>query len=345
MSLFIIYIQSMSINTERIVPKSSSVSSLHILKALAAFIVVSCHSPFALLKNYVTPIQCIAVVIFFMISGYFLYSSDINKILERLKRSILKVFKITILLQVFYCIWIYPNHGFAIKTYDDLFTILFLGGLTSGHLWYLTSFLEALIILYLFFRLKVANKLMMPIALSIFLLPFFSYYRFLASEIIPVIDIYNVFLYALPSIAIGYLLRKKESTLFNINKWGELAILFLILSYIELYILRTYYSSSCSNGIFLFSPFFAISLFMFFIQRKTLGKGSFLEKIGVKHSANIYYFHIAILTLCIKSFYLLGLEHIVESFGVIICFIASLLFSMFLLYLKNLFTYKKNKTL
>ncbi len=307
--------------------KKKSLSSLYVLKAVAAFLVVSCHSPFGLIKHDVRPIQCIAVVVFFMISGYFLYNEEASKVISRLKASFLKVLKISIILQLFYLLWVFPNHGLMVHDFNDLLQIIFLGNLTSGHLWYLTAFWEALLILYLIFRLKIAERLMPFLALSLGLLPFLSYYSFLAIAI-PKTYLYSVFIYGLPSIAVGYLIRRYEANLLKFKAWGYVVLLSLVLGFLEDYLLIRFAGSTCHDGIFLSSPFFAIGLFMFLLQRKSWGAGSFIETIGKEHSANIYYFHIAVLTICIKFCYALSLDAVIENFGVIICFIISLIVSM-----------------
>ncbi len=298
------------------------------LKAIAAFVVVSCHSPFGLIKNDVVPIQCIAVVIFFMISGYFLYAADRTKIIKRLKSTIFKVIKITIIIQTFYLLWVFPNHGFRIKSFADFTQMFFQGGLTSGHLWYLTAFWQALVIFLLFFCFSKTDKFMRYIPLLIILLPLFSFYNFLLPSGFPQINIYNVFFYGLPSIALGYLIRKKEVKLLKFQSWGTVAFVFLLLGFLEKFLLVKYMASTCGNGVLWSSPFFAIALFLFFLQKKDWGSGSFAEEIGAKHSANIYYFHIAILTICMKVCYALSLDFLIENFGVVLCFVGSLLFSM-----------------
>ncbi len=320
--------------------KKEKISSLYLLKAIAAFVVVSCHSPFGIIKNDVQPIQCIAVVIFFMISGYFLYATDRTKIIKRLKSSIFKVVKITVVVQAFYLLWLYPNNGFMLKSWSDFNLMFFQGGLTSGHLWYLTAFWQALVIFLLFFCLSKTDKFMRYIPLLILLLPLFSFYNFLLPSELPQINIYNVFFYGLPSIAIGYLIRKNEAKLLNFKSWGLLASVFLLLGFLEKFLLSHYLGVSCTNGILFSSPFLAIFLFLFFLQKKDWGTGSFVEEIGAKHSANIYYFHIAILTVCMKVCYALSLGFLMDNFGVVLCFVASLFFSMLFVRIERFFSWK-----
>ncbi len=320
--------------------KKEKISSLYLLKAIAAFVVVSCHTPFALIKKDIVPIQCIAVIIFFMISGYFLYAADRTKIIKRLKSSIFKVIKITVIIQVFYLLWLYPNHGFIVDSFSDFLLIVFQGGVSSIHLWYLTSFWEALILFYLLYRFFKTDKFIHYLIFLIMLLPLFSYYDFFLPDFLREVNIYNVLFYGLPSIAIGLFIRKHEVGLLRFKHWGGLATIFLLLGFLEKFLLVKYMASTCTNGILWSSPFFAITLFLFFLQKKSLGSGSVLENIGAKHSANIYYFHIAILTICMKVCYALSLDFLIDDFGVVLCFLVSLLFSMLFVRIEHFLSWK-----
>ena len=77
---------STSIPVEGAKPKS--VSSLYVLKALLAFVVVTCHSPLVL--SWVN-IPGFVVELFFAITGYFLYTADLGKVQSRIWKSVKKV--------------------------------------------------------------------------------------------------------------------------------------------------------------------------------------------------------------------------------------------------------------
>ena len=78
------------------------ISSLYVEKCSCAFLVVSCHTPMGALKWLISPIAMAAVPIFFLISGYFLYSPSEEKSYERAKKSIKKIVPIFLIVQLFY---------------------------------------------------------------------------------------------------------------------------------------------------------------------------------------------------------------------------------------------------
>lgn len=107
---------STSIPVEGAKPKS--VSSLYVLKALLAFVVVTCHSPLVLPWVH---IPGFVVELFFAITGYFLYTADLGKVQSRIWKSVKKVIPIIVILQVFYALIFPPNiifsgHSWALIT-------------------------------------------------------------------------------------------------------------------------------------------------------------------------------------------------------------------------------------
>ena len=69
----------------------SSVHSLYVLKAMLAFFVVNCHIPLGLPWVH---LPGLATDIFFIITGYFLFSADWQDSVKRVKSSIMKVIPI-----------------------------------------------------------------------------------------------------------------------------------------------------------------------------------------------------------------------------------------------------------
>ena len=85
------------------------ISSLYLEKCICAFLVASCHTPMGALKGLISPIAMAAVPIFFLISGYFLYSPSEEKSYERVKKSIKKIVPIFLIVQLFYWVWLMPK--------------------------------------------------------------------------------------------------------------------------------------------------------------------------------------------------------------------------------------------
>lgn len=85
-------------------------------------------------REWLYPLTLGAVPIFFMISGYFLYSEDERKSAQRAWRSIKKILPIFLLVTLFYWVLILPNHGNTITTWEQVLHFLIYGQLTTVHL-------------------------------------------------------------------------------------------------------------------------------------------------------------------------------------------------------------------
>ena len=82
-------------------PASSAINSLYILKCLFAFLVVTCHTPMGAVKVMLQPIAMGAVCVFFLISGYFLYSPQAEKSYQRAVKSLRSTVKIFLVVSLF----------------------------------------------------------------------------------------------------------------------------------------------------------------------------------------------------------------------------------------------------
>lgn len=130
--------------------KNRSLPSLYALKALLAFVVVTCHAP---LQQSWLNIPGFSVELFFAITGYFLYAEDLTKVYSRIGKSVKKLVPIILGLQFFYTL-IYPPHLGSITTeYWRYIQWVFFGfnNYVTGHLWYLTALLLGLIFLWAIF--------------------------------------------------------------------------------------------------------------------------------------------------------------------------------------------------
>ena len=85
------------------------------------------------LKWLISPIAMAAVPIFFLISGYFLYSPSEEKSYERAKKSIKKIVPIFLIVQLFYWAWLMPNHGNLLNSWSAVADLVLTGALFSGH--------------------------------------------------------------------------------------------------------------------------------------------------------------------------------------------------------------------
>jgi membrane protein len=271
--------------------KPEEVSSLYVLKALLAFVVVACHAPL-LLPWFNLP--GITVELFFSITGYFLYTFDLGKVQSRVKKSAKKVIPIIVVLQLFYTLIYPPKLGPITTSYWRYIQWLFLGfnNFVTGHLWYLTALLLGLISFagYLkafqgryitwLFLLVIPGALIGPFRPLLFGQP-------------ESLFVFNFLTRAVPFLAMGYWIRAHEEYLLAF-RWINIYAGLLVLSGAE-YLFTAVLSGGVAEASLtaLFPLNFAA--FMLFLSYKSLGKGTWLETIGKKYSGNIYYFHIAII--------------------------------------------------
>lgn len=327
------YILQVNLVTKRL----QSISSLYLLKGIAAFLVVASHTPMGSFGRNLEPIKIIAVPLFFLISGYMMYRGgfsdgrgDFSDMKSRLSKSIFKILKLVLLTNLFYYLWLLPKNGNVIHSFSQFAEWVLLGNQVTGHLWYLTAFAEALLVFYLLFSIFKTDRFMwflLPLIISNLLI---GRYGFLSGEFIGSLNQFNVFCYALPYLAIGYLIKKYESYVLSYSYHPWLILLFILLSYIESYWLADVLGED-RLGIFFFSTPLAISIFLAFLMNKALGQGLWITRWGEVHSGNVYYFHIAVATVVSILMSKIGISSIYELFGAILVFFCSIAFSSFIL--------------
>lgn len=281
-----------SLSTERQPAAArASVSSLYVLKALLAFVVVTCHSPLVLPWVH---IPGFVVELFFAITGYFLYTADLGKVQLRIWKSVKKIIPIIFILQVFYNLIVPPEFGPITSSYWLYIQWIFMGFSTfdSGHLWYLTALLLGLLFLGGYLRIMKGRRV--PL-LFLLILPwiFIGPYRMLLFDKPESIFVFNFLTRAVPFLAMGYWVRANEE---NLLKYRWINIFFLVLTLMGIECLVTWCLSGykyAASAIALFPMPFAA--FMLMLSYKSLGQGTWLETIGEKYSGNIYYFHMAVI--------------------------------------------------
>ena len=269
----------------------ASVSSLYVLKALLAFVVVTCHPPLVLPWVH---IPGFVVELFFAITGYFLYTADLGKVQSRIWKSVKKVIPIIFILQVFYNLIVPPGFGPITSSYWLYIQWIFMGFSTfdSGHLWYLTALLLGLLCFGGYLRIMKGRRV--PL-LFLLILPwiFIGPYRMLLFDKPESIFVFNFLTRAVPFLAMGYWVRANEE---NLLKYRWINIFFLVLTLMGIECLVTWCLSGykyAASAIALFPMPFAA--FMLMLSYKSLGQGTWLETIGEKYSGHIYYFHIAVI--------------------------------------------------
>ena len=287
--------------------KSGLISSLYVLKAICAFLVVVIHFPMKY-GYYFYPIVRIAVPCFFMISGYFLYNDNREKMISNLKRALSKTLHVTITAYLFYFLIEIVNYiifkGNSLSTSSNTIFYYLLAGPqigSSSHLWYLIAYLETLIVAFICTKSNTIKILwcLIPIGLTAnlllgkygFLLPSFDF----SSVGIPkYIIARNFFTIGIPAFACGLLLRKNIAQInerVNNKKAWITAISFLILASLEFVVLHIKFELKYMADISLFTIPLAISLILLCLKYPNFGEQSYIKTIGRKYSTDIYVYH------------------------------------------------------
>lgn len=305
-------------------PASSAINSLYILKCLFAFLVVTCHTPMGAVKVMLQPIAMGAVCVFFLISGYFLYSPQAEKSYQRAVKSLRSTVKIFLVVSLFYWAWLLPNNGNLLNSFQKLWSLLLTGSLFSGHTWYLMAMIQGLLVLALVFRLGIQHYIWVLTPLCIFGLLGSQYSFLLTDERADYYYyVYTSVSYSIPFMSMGYLIAKHESKLQEFHHWGALYALGVALAYGERALL--FHSGHDYAAGALFGSFVtAVLIFIWALQHKSFGAGTWAEMIGAKYSGNIYYFHIAVATIISKALYAAGMGPVYEQLGSALVFAGSI---------------------
>ena len=310
-----------------------SVSSLYVLKALLAFFVVTCHAPMQLPWVHVPGL---ATELFFAITGYFLYSSDLHKVQVRIWKSVKKALTITIFLQLFYLPLAPPQWSSPVVLSN--WALMGIANFDAVHLWYLSALLYSLMIFSLF--LKCFKGRFVPILfVGVIGWMLLGDYRYFIDGKEGSIYLFNFISRALPFLAMGYWIRAHEMRLLQ-RKWLNIYFLLLVLSCLEAVIVYLLSGGHTSGGVIEIFPL-RFAFFMLVLSYKDLGKGTWLETIGTKYSGNIYYFHMAvILGWKALNVYSPLLQKVYDYAGAWVVFVISLLVAIFISwcsrYLKSL---------
>ena len=284
--------------------------SIDVLRVFAALAVVIIHSWFKY-KEFFTSFLQFAVPTFFLISGYFLYNPNFEKRKQRLTKALKEITWITIWSSFFYSLVFkhpYINLNDIIGTLSWLKNNYFIPYLydthaISGHLWYLTSYINVLVILYIFlviFKRDINKKTSLLVAaLLICNLLLFNLNKYTIK--IPVKMCFCGTLFTgLPFVLIGMLIKKYEEKILslkfvNFRNMAICAVIFSVFALIEYHITHTkpvVYVSTIPQ---------TISYFMAFLLYK-MENDNILSKIGREDSLYIYIFHILVINVMFKEF-------------------------------------------
>lgn len=287
------------------------IASLDILKGLACLGVVFMHCGFpGLTGKVVSYVFKFNVPIFFMISGYFLYSVKTDVVQERLKKRIRSIAILLLSAFLLYGIWSFVESCLIGQTATltwlrNSFTLeqlphkLVFGTFFCGPMWYLYATFWGYALLYFLFPrvrrdillwaavlllgihiiLRTANKMLLPAAYDV------TYYR-------------SFLLYAIPFMLLGAILAKYNESLmkrFSTRSLVLLAVMGCCLQFGEYALTRQ------SLDFYFGSILYAAALFLLSLKYPQMGDwtraGNAARFIGRNLSMQIYLAHM----LCIEA--------------------------------------------
>lgn len=277
-----------------------------IFKLIMAFLVVGIHFDTYISEDVFISFSRIAVLFFFIISGYFAACKD-SELTQRAKRtfiSSLKYLLIAILVYFAYDLIFALANGepltpilnkFIYK--DGFFVNFFIYSLpnTSGyHLWFLVALFITSIMHFILCKLKLtkAYYFIIPTALVLNLM-FGEYSNALGIGTFPTYVTRNALLTGLPFFGIGFLFRKNAIKV-DRNKSYYFLVIGIILACLQVLEMFTVDPTDISDGRIYVSTIMSIlSLFIFSISIDIRSE-KFYKYIDKNLAFNIYLFHVIV---------------------------------------------------
>lgn len=303
--------------------------AIDVLRLFAAFLVVCIHCPFEnenKLLLYFTPpppLQRVAVPIFFIISGYFLFTDDKQKTEQRIKISISKITRIYL-----YAFFLYL--GIAIidchstgnyqplnigpwKLFVWIASCSNLNFPYGFHLWFLIALIESLCCMLVLNKFSISSKMLFYGAVILFIMGTARVYLTKITGYNPYIPFAPLLFGSLPYLCMGYVMNQ-------VGVQKRLAIWLLVIgilcNFLELifmgHTLQVYFGT------------FLISIGMVAICMNVT-TDNFLVKqlafLGKRYSLWIYILHVLVMSVLKQAFPTI-------NYGPIEIFLYSLIFSV-----------------
>lgn len=316
------------------VRQKGTISSLYVLKALCALFVVILHTPLGALTDYAKCISHTSVPLFYMITGFFLYSADAHRVSSRAFGTAKKAIVLWLI-----CNLVYYPLGPIVGSFQDTYMLYFkwlvLGQTPSGgHLWYLMSLVQGALVIGLMFRFGLGR--LFPWLMGLWFVGFlFEGYRpvFFGSE--PSMMACNFVIKSLPCLAAGMWVAKERQALLRFKYWWVVLALAVTLLYADL----IYLKPCVLPSYIVLAPFLTTAIilsgFLTCLSRPSVGEGTKVEYIGRALSGNIYYWHGLFIMLFTRV--LTQYVDIYETYGSIIVFVLSLAFAYLLVKIQDAF--------
>lgn len=202
-------------------------------------------------------------------------------------------------------------------------------------LWFLTDMAMGILLLALVYRLRWERLL----PLSLLLLPLSpiltGYLPLMGVEEINLggvliaspKNIYHTLPASLPYLCIGMMVAKHKEHLIQTKSWLIVALVALVGSTIE-HLLFVHMSCPYTPWEYLFTPLLSVAILVGALRYPEWGEETWLESLGHKHSANIYYYHMLFVKYIPIILSTIGISLGYYKLGFIYVFVLSLGLSM-----------------
>lgn len=274
--------------SQQIIPRKR-IESLYVLKAICAFFVVSIHVPLA--HDLLYPIAGVGTPCFLCITGYLLYSASQERELRKCLSWAQKSFWLAVVCNIIYSIATYFIHGVNVLTQGWWFFVenFLFGTNICRYLWYLTALWQALLVLRFFIKWMPKLIKFLPILfIGAYLLRNHNFNSYIDAGF-NVSNLRLTWLFtSLPCLATGYLIHQYHQRLLSALKINVWLIVALVLNIVE-FRCRLALGVCYSHHMFFTWPL-AVLLMLLCVKYPDFSI-PVVDRIGRKHSPNIYYFH------------------------------------------------------
>ena len=286
---------------------------LDLFKFFLCFLVIAIHLAGESYPHF--PLYRLAVPMFFLISGYFNYSTAATHLQKKAHTFIKRTAKYMIIGFLIYIVFDFvmcfvEGHGvgyyFTTLFYEDfLLDFLFLNRpitYTGAQLWFLIALFVISLIHYSLVKFNKLHyyKVIIPVCYAIYF--FFAGYMYLLQNTdMPIRYTRNAWFFGLPNFALGFTLAKYN---FHKKRWYKyvylaLGVLFFCLQICEYNIIKT---ENISLEMYFSSVLAAVFLLQFFLGIKRADSRAYYKWIGKNSSFYVYILHMAVAVVLSKFF-------------------------------------------
>lgn len=320
--------------------------SVFAMRALCAILIVLAHSTLPY-KEYVTPLIRIAVPLFFMMSGYFIWSPSRAGMHDKLIRKLKQIGWIILYANGVYVLFgivlhlFHPETELPLSTLKSWVLLIFFGTGVTIPFWYLTAYFQTMLTFLVALRLRREYQLIHYAPLVILIPAAIGMYGFLfgIGNALPYSLKVNFLMDGIPAFFTGYLIQEylpqiTEKITLRRSSW--LLAGMIGLAFIEMLLLHRFAPGAdqdYSNTIYLTTLPLAASVFLWCLLRPDVGKGSYLETIGRRYTMDIYLWHFLFFLLLFTCWR----TPFVEKYSFLIILPCSLLLAIILRAIRRLF--------